>query len=126
MPLSDDEQRLLNQIEENLAASDPRLAQVADTTLYRHSTRIITWAVAGVIGGLVLMVATFTTNLVLGMLGFSVMLACLLVIERHARRIGRAGLESLPHSGASSLIHRALTKAERQWRRGGGGAPHPG
>jgi hypothetical protein len=126
MPLSDDEQRLLNQIEENLAATDPRLAQVADTSLYRHSTRIIAWAAAGVMGGFILMLATFTSNLVLGVVGFLVMLSCLLVIERHARRVGRAGLKIFPDEGAASAIRRALTKAEQQWRRGGGSAaPSP-
>ena len=41
MPLSEDEQRILKEIEENLSATDPKLVQqVSDTTLYRHSARV--------------------------------------------------------------------------------------
>jgi hypothetical protein len=124
MPLSDDEQQRLNQIEEHLSASDPRLAQIADTSLYRHSARIITWATVGVIAGFVLIVATFTTTLALGVVGFLVMLVCLLVIERHARKIGRAGLGSLPDSIATR-IQSALGRAEQQrHKRWGNEPPH--
>ena len=64
MPLSEDEQRILREIEENLSATDPKLVQqVSDTTLYRHSARVIKWAVVGFIAGLLLMVFTFTTTL---------------------------------------------------------------
>ncbi|MSV41168.1 MAG: DUF3040 domain-containing protein, partial [Actinobacteria bacterium] len=96
MPLSEDEQRILHEIEANLSATDPKLVQqVSDTTLYRHAARMIRWAVLGFIGGLVLMLATFTSVLALGLVGFLVMLFCLLVIERNARKMGRAGMESI-------------------------------
>jgi predicted PurR-regulated permease PerM len=124
MPLSDDEQQRLNQIEEQLSASDPRLAHIADTTLYRHSARIITWSTVGVVAGFVLMVATFTTTLALGIVGFLVMLVCLLVIERHARKIGRAGLGSIPDS-IGARIRGALQRAEQQRRNGWRQQPPP-
>jgi len=96
MPLSEDEQRILREIEANLSVTDPKLVQqVSDTTLYRHSARLIKWSVLGFVAGLVLLVATFTSVLALGVLGFLVMLGCLLVIERNVRKIGRAGLEAL-------------------------------
>ena len=48
MPLSEDEQRILKEIEANLNETDPRLVQeVSETTLYRHSARAIKWAVFG-------------------------------------------------------------------------------
>ena len=120
MPLSDDEQRLLNQIEADLSASDPRLAQhVADTTLYRHSARLIGWASAGVVAGGVLMLATFTTTLLLGAFGFLVMLACLLVIERHVRRIGRAGLEDLAGSQKNLEVQGRADEGHAAARRSG-------
>ena len=44
MPLSEDEQRILQEIEDNLSATDPKLSQqISDTTLYRHSARVIKW-----------------------------------------------------------------------------------
>lgn len=96
MPLSEDEQRILREIEANLTATDPALVQqVSETTLYRHAARNIRWAVLGFVAGLVLLVLTFTQVLLLGVVGFLVMLASLLVIERNARAMGRAGLQSL-------------------------------
>jgi exosortase/archaeosortase len=90
MPLSEEELRILQEIEANLTATDPALVQqVSETTLYRHAARSIKWAIFGFVCGLVLLVATFTKVLVLGMVGFLVMLACLLVIERNARKMER-------------------------------------
>ncbi|GMU78236.1 MAG: hypothetical protein AMXMBFR46_10310 [Acidimicrobiia bacterium] len=106
MPLSEDEQRILREIEANLSVTDPKLVQqVSDTTLYRHSARLIKWSVLGFVAGLVLLVATFTNVLALGVLGFLIMLFCLLVIERNVRKIGRAGFDSLTSGmrGGSSL-----------------------
>src|SRR6187549_477482 len=96
MPLSEDEQRILREIEANLSVTDPKLVQqVSDTTLYRHSARLIKWSVLGFVAGLVLLLLTFTQRLWLGVLGFLIMLFCLLVIERNVRKIGRAGFDSL-------------------------------
>ena len=96
MPLSEDEQRILREIEANLSVTDPKLVQqVSDTTLYRHSARLIKWSVFGFVAGLVLLVATFTSYLALGVLGFLIMLFCLLVIERNVRKLGRAGMQTL-------------------------------
>ena len=45
MPLSDEEQKILREIEAQLNATDPGLVeQVSRTTLYRHSARVIRWA----------------------------------------------------------------------------------
>ncbi|MEY3361772.1 MAG: hypothetical protein RL531_1491 [Actinomycetota bacterium] len=114
MPLSDEEQRILREIEANLTATDPALVQqVSETTLYRHATRNIRWAVLGFVAGLVLLVLTFTQVLLLGVVGFLVMLGSLLVIERNARAMGKAGLQSLggslrtgPLSGMAGRLRR--------------------
>jgi hypothetical protein len=96
MPLSEEEQKILREIEQQLNATDPDLVeQVSRTTLYRHSARVIKWSVLGLVGGLVLIVLTFATSLPVAVLGFFVMLACLLVIERNVRKLGRAGLQTL-------------------------------
>ena len=66
MPLSEDEQRILKEIEANLNETDPRLVQeVSETTLYRHSARAIKWAVFGFVAGLALLLFTFTRVLLL-------------------------------------------------------------
>ncbi len=117
MPLSDEELRILHEIEANLTATDPALAQqVSETTLYRHATRAIKWAVIGFIAGLVLLVATFAKVLVLGFVGFLIMLACLLVIERNARKMGKAGVENMTASWRSRSVGGAFGSASARWR----------
>ncbi len=125
MPLSEHEQRILSEIEANLKASDPDLAQqVSETTLYRHSARIIKWSAVGFLAGLVLLLFTFTRSVVLGIAGFLVMLACLLVIERHVRKIGKAGFSSLTGSWASGRLERfwgsSRERFRERWRRDDG------
>jgi hypothetical protein len=117
MPLSEDEQRILQEIEDNLSATDPKLVQqVSDTTLYRHSARVIKWSAVGFAAGLLIMIFTFTTNLLLGLLGFGIMLACTLAIEHHVRKLGRAGMESLTGSMRSGAVKNALGNASKRWR----------
>jgi Protein of unknown function (DUF3040) len=117
MPLSEDEQRILREIEENLSATDPKLVQqVSDTTLYRHSARVIKWSAVGFVAGLLLMVFTFTTTLVLGVIGFLVMLACALAIEHNVRKLGKAGMDSLTSSMRNGALKNALGNAGERWR----------
>lgn len=117
MPLSEDEQRILQEIEANLSATDPKLVQqVSDTTLYRHAARMIKWSILGFVAGLVLLVMTFTQVLLLGVAGFLVMLFCLLVIERNVRKIGRAGLESLTGGSGGGAVRGMFGNAGQRWR----------
>jgi Protein of unknown function (DUF3040) len=117
VPLSEDEQRILKEIEANLSATDPALVQqVSETTLYRHATRAIKWAVFGFIAGLVLLVLTFTRALALGVVGFLVMLGCLLVIERNVRKMGKAGFQSISSTMRGGAFKGRLGDASRRWR----------
>lgn len=117
MPLSEEELRILQEIEANLTATDPALVQqVSETTLYRHAARAIKWAVVGFVLGLVLLVLTFTKVLLLGFAGFLVMLGSLLVIERNARKLGRAGMANLTSSVRGGSIGGVFESASRRWR----------
>jgi hypothetical protein len=117
MPLSEDEQRILRDIEANLSVTDPKLVQqVSDTTLYRHAARMIKWAVAGFIAGLLILLSTFTSVLALGVVGFLIMLFCLLVIERNVRKMGRAGLESITGSLHGGALKGVFGETGRRWR----------
>ncbi len=118
MPLSDEEQKILREIEAQLNATDPGLVeQVSRTTLYRHSARVILWAALGCLGGLVLLLLTFASNPPVGFVGFVVMLGCLLVIERHARKLGRAGFETLTGGmRASGGLRGFFGERGRAWR----------
>jgi len=121
MPLSDEEQKILREIEAQLSATDPALVEVARTTVYRHAGRNIKWAGLGFIAGLVLIVTTFATSLVAGFVGFLVMLACLFVIERNARKLGKAGLQSLTgwrgEGGVSNFLGETGRNLRTRFRR---------
>jgi hypothetical protein len=118
MPLSDEEQQILKEIEAQLNETDPGLVeQVSRTTLYRHSARMIRWSAFGVLVGLVILVATFNHTLIGGVIGFLIMLGCLLVIERNVRKLGRAGFQTL--SGglrASGGLRGVFGEQGRAWR----------
>ncbi len=96
MPLSEDEQRILHEIEQQFYESDPAFARgVGKTTLYRHSGRNLKWAALGFFAGFVLLVGSFATSLFLGFVGFAVMLACAFIFERNLRKMGRAGWQQV-------------------------------
>lgn len=98
MPLSEDEQRILRQIEEQLE-NDPKFAQaVSPSGLYRHSARTVWWAVLGAVGGLAMLLVLLQFHFVLAFAGFIVMLVCVAVIERQLRAMGRAGLQDVAAS----------------------------
>lgn len=96
MPLSEDEQRILHEIEQQFYESDPAFARgVGKTTLYRHAGRNLKWATLGFLAGFVLLIGSFATSLFLGFVGFAVMLGCAFVFERNLRKMGRAGWQQV-------------------------------
>jgi hypothetical protein len=123
MPLNEEEQRILQEIEAQFYATDPQLAQqVSETTLYRHAARTIRWAVLGFVGGFVVLVASFASSLILGFAGFLAMLACAFIVERNVRKLGKAGLESLTAQMKSTRLKGILGDAgdnvRRRFKRG--------
>ncbi|MEW6476396.1 MAG: DUF3040 domain-containing protein [Actinomycetota bacterium] len=99
MPLSEDEQRILQEIEAQFYANDPQLAQqVSETTLYRHASRNIKWAALGFVVGFVVLLTSFASSLFFGFIGFLAMLGCAFVIVSNLRKMGKAGLESITAS----------------------------
>jgi DUF3040 family protein len=118
MPLSEEEQKILKEIEAQLHATDPALVeQVSRTTLYRHSARVIRWSALGFLGGLILLVLTFAQSLPAALIGFAVMLGCLLIIERNVRKLGKAGLASLTGGmKAGGGLKTFFNERGRAWR----------
>jgi hypothetical protein len=99
VPLSEDEQRILHEIEQQFYATDPAFArEVGTTTLYRHAFRNLKLAGAGFTAGLAVLVAAvfLTVNFLLAFaFGFLPMLASGLWFERNARKLGRVGMEQM-------------------------------
>lgn len=96
MPLSDEEQRILGEIERQLSESDQGLAhELSNTTVYTRSFRSMKIAALGFIVGVGVMLATLQISFLLAFVGFLIMLGCALVIERNARQLGRTGFEQM-------------------------------
>lgn len=103
--LSDNEQRILRQIEEQLE-TDQRFAQaVSPAGLYRHSARTVRWAVLGVLASLVATVALLQVHFMLAFVGFLGMLFFVLVIERQLRAIGKAGIQDIAATLRTSRLN---------------------
>ena len=98
MPLSEDEQRILTEIEHQLRASDPDLArQVSETTVYSAPRRRTRLAVAGVVVGLAvtILLLIYVNAYVAFVVGFGLMFASAFYLERNIRHLGRVGLNQL-------------------------------
>ena len=96
MPLSENEQRILDEIENHLHTSDPRLArEVGKTRADAPVVGSIRWSVAGLLVGLGIVLATLQIHFLLAFVGFVVMLVSMIGLERQLRSIGRSSLDQV-------------------------------
>ena len=95
MPLSDDEQRILREIEAQLKTDEKFAHAVSSSGLYRHSARRVWWSLLGMVVSLVAVVASLQIHFLVAFVAFIAMLGCALVIERQLRLIGRAGVQDI-------------------------------
>ncbi|MGZ4150659.1 MAG: DUF3040 domain-containing protein, partial [Actinomycetota bacterium] len=83
MPLSDHEQRILDEIERRLTEEDPSFVeQVGRTDLYTHLARRIRFAAIAFLVGVV-MLLMFVVQVWIAALGFVVMLVSTVLIYRY-------------------------------------------
>jgi len=87
MPLSEHEQRMLEQLEQQLRTEDPRLAtQMADTRRHRLPVgRVVAGAVLGVVGLLVVVLGVANHAILLGVLGVGVIGAGVFLLTTRPR-----------------------------------------
>ena len=117
MPLSEDEQRILQEIEQQFKADDPDFArQVSSTTLYRHAGRNLKWAALGFVVGVVFLIGTLATSYLLAFGGFLMMLASAFVFERNLRKMGRAGWQQWTGSVRTSGMRDYFGSAGKRMR----------
>ena len=109
MPLNEDEQRILEEIERQFYEEDPELARsVAEASLrsqFRPRRRL---AIAGFGMGLVVMLASFTVNVWIAAIGFLLMLACAGWIATSLRHAS---------DGGSDTFERWVARARQRWSR---------
>ena len=109
MPLNEDEQRILEEIERQFYEEDPELARsVAEASLRSKTKPQRRLAVAGFVVGLVVMMVSFTTSVWIAAGGFVIMLASAGWFAMSLRK---------PHEGGSDTFESWLDKARQRWSR---------
>ncbi len=117
MPLSENEQRILREIEQQLYASDPELAhEVGSTTIYRHAGRNLKWATGVFVVSVVFMIVTLAVSALLSFVGFLGMLAAAIWFERNLRKMGRAGWQEWTSTMRGGSVGGAVGSARRRMR----------
>jgi ABC-type bacteriocin/lantibiotic exporter with double-glycine peptidase domain len=117
MPLSEHEQKILEEIERRLAEEDPRLVdQVSRTSLYTHL------ALAFMAGFVMLLF--FAWEVAIAVAGFVVMLLSALVIYRYLKRMGREQLRAASQSGGRFTVAGLIARLAERFR--GQPPPKPG
>ncbi len=120
MPLSDEEARLLHQLEQSLAAEDPDFAStLRGSKFMAHNRRVAVGAVLGFIAGLVLLFAgAVTAQTWLGVAGFVAMLSTsYLFLTAWKRGIG-GQVEDRPTSKAGGKPSgKFVDRMEERWQR---------
>lgn len=103
MPLSEHEQRILEEIERRLAEEDPKLVeQVGRTDLYSHLARRIRLAALAFVAGLVLLLL-FVVSPWIAAVGFVVMVLSALLIYRYLGQLGRDQVRAMQQEGRYSV-----------------------
>ncbi len=118
MPLSEEEARLLHQLEQSLAAEDPDFAStLRGSKFLAHNRRVAILAVLGFLAGMALLFGGAVSAMTwLGVLGFVVMLGSAYIFVTAWRRgIGQADDEGdeAPQKQSGSFVDRL----EERWQR---------
>jgi predicted lipid-binding transport protein (Tim44 family) len=93
VPLSEHEQRMLEQMERALYAEDPKFATALEgSELRRHTRKRVYQAVAGFLVGIALLMAGMVAQQIwIGVVGFLVMLGCAVLAVTGWRKAPRNG-----------------------------------
>lgn len=119
VPLSEDEQRILREIEQQFYDTDPAFARgVGSTTLYRHGLRRMKLAALLFVVGLAILVWMLVLGNALGAFGLGAvpMFAAALIFEANLRTLGRAGLQQVTNSARAATLRDAFGNVQRRAR----------
>jgi Protein of unknown function (DUF3040) len=123
--LSDEEQRLLEQMEAALAAEDPKLVNtLRGTGVRRVHRRRAAIAGVGFFAGLALLIAGMSTYLFLSVLGFVIMVAAAVTAIYSWQHVGSgpdakktSSRPRAPQSSGSADGQGFMDKMEERWKR---------
>ncbi len=122
MPLSDREQQILQEIEDQLYEQDPEFARgVSSTTLQVHLLRNVRRGIAAFLAGFgVLVIFFFQTELIIGIAAFLLMLAGAVYTYDNVRKIGSEQLRVLREQAPlSDLVTRLRSRIRDMGNRDG-------
>jgi hypothetical protein len=117
MPLSEDEQRILHEMEQKLYEHDRAFAdRVSTKSSRRQPGRPGRAWIAAFIAGFVLLLVAFRSSLLLGSLGFLIMLGAAVVYVHQARHSDAGRLGGLKGSARRSGVGDELSEMRRRLR----------
>ncbi|OII70459.1 MULTISPECIES: DUF3040 domain-containing protein [unclassified Streptomyces] len=123
MPLSEHEQRMLEQMERALYAEDPKFATALEGTgLRTYTRRRVYQAIAGFLVGIALLMAGMVAQLIwLSVVGFLVMLGCAVLAVTGWRKAPKPGEQpaagSAPRGRAQRQRRSVMSRIEERWQR---------
>ncbi|HVM09238.1 MAG TPA: DUF3040 domain-containing protein [Acidimicrobiales bacterium] len=120
MPLSEDEQRILQEIERNFYDSDPAFArEVSTATLTRNATRNLRLSMLGFVAGLVILILLFTRSVLFGFVGFAVMVASAFAFYVNFSKLGKANLPAMgaKTTSISELLENRSQKLRERFKK---------
>jgi hypothetical protein len=126
MPLSDEEARLLHQLEQSLAADDPDFAStLRGSKLLAKSKRVATLSIVGFLAGLGLLFGGLAPGRTwIGVLGFVVMLGAVYVFVTAGRRGFGGSADRGRPSAAPKPSGSFVDRMEQRWQRRQDGDDH--
>ncbi|MGW2561250.1 DUF3040 domain-containing protein [Streptomyces sp. NPDC001514] len=122
MPLSEHEQRMLEQMERALYAEDPKFATALEGSgLRTYTRRRVYQAVAGFLVGIALLMAGMVTTVIwISVVGFLVMLGCAVLAVTGWRKAPKPG-EQAPGAQAARRQPKQrrsmMDRIEQRWQR---------
>ena len=118
VPLNENEERILHEIEQRFLQHDPESAKrLKSTTLPKYLARNCKWAALAFLVGLVVLLVGFASNWIVGVFGFAVMLGSAIVLTHNVRRMGEHGLRQLSESLRGRNLNEAIDDAAKRFKR---------
>lgn len=123
MPLSEHEQRMLEQMERALYAEDPKFATALEGSgLRTYTRRRVYQAVAGFLVGIALLMAGMVAQQIwISVVGFLVMLGCAVLAVTGWRRTPKPGERpaagGVPRGGDDRRRRSMMERIEQRWQR---------
>jgi len=99
MPLSEEEQRIIKEMERHLLHEDRDfVSRVQSETIYKHLGRKLLLGVIGVIIGLIWLIYFLQVSVAAAFVGFIIMIAFALWMESNLRKLSKVSVEEVSNS----------------------------